>query len=206
MDGVGRYGITGAERGACGLVAVFDQFADIVWRCRQGFVQEVGGERLVEAPGTRRRVPSSAHHVPDRHQPAAVEIRRGRVVTGPLFERPSAWQTRGLGLGARPSDAAGCVRGAALGVEDAKGCEVQEGLHSGERGAEDRGVEFDGGPDGEVDKVNCGSEVSCRTLAENTGSRTGKVGRVLVDGNGVQAEDSCNNDAGNRSLASCIIT
>lgn len=115
---------------------------------------------MVEAPGTRGRMPPSADYVPERSQTGVLLSRWSSVVTGPLFQRPSVLAVRGLGLGAGTGYAAGCGRCAALGVEYAKDCEIEEGLHSGETGAEDPGAGFEGGPDAEVDEIICGGGLS----------------------------------------------
>lgn len=127
-------------------------------------------------------------------------------MTRPLFQRPPALPGRGLGFRARTRYTAECIRRAALPVKCAKDCEFEKGLHSSKRGAENPSVGFDRGPNAEVDEVICGEGVSFVTLSESLDSRTSKVSRVLMDGNGGQTENSRDNDAGRRSSASYPVT
>lgn len=94
----------------------------------------------------------------------------------PLFQGPCVFSMRGLGLGTRVSYTASYMRRAAVRVKHAKDSEFEKRLHRCETGAEDPNVHFKGGRDAETDEI------------------ISKVGRVLVDGNGVQAESSCDND------------
>ena len=127
----------------------------------------------------------------------------------PRFEGPPAFPfvryRCWLGLGARTSYATCCMRRAALGVEYTKGCEFEERLHSSETGAENSGVSFDCGPDAQVDEIICRENVSRVASVKSGVARTGKVGRVLIDGNAVQAESSSDNDTGECSSADRLV-
>lgn len=46
------------------------------------------------------------------------------------------------------------------GVKVTKESSFKEGLHCGKASADDTGVGFDSGPDGEVDEIICGGDVS----------------------------------------------
>lgn len=122
----------------------------------------------------------------------------------PLFQRPCVFSMRGLGLGTRVSYTASYMRRAAVRVKHAKNSEFEKRLHRCETGAEDPNVHFKGGRDAETDEI-IWEYVSCVTSVKFLGSLTSKVGRVLVDGNSVQAESSCDNVPGKRPSASCMI-
>ena len=74
------------------------------------------------------------------------------------------------------------VRRAVHGVKYAKDSSFKKGLHCGETGAEDPSVGFDSSPDGDVDEIICGGDVSGVTVEESPESRTGKVNRIFMDG------------------------
>lgn len=75
-----------------------------------------------------------------------------------------------------------CIRRVVHGFKYAKDSSFKKGLHRGEAGAEDPGVGFDSGPDGEVDEIICGGDVSGITVEERPDSRTAKVNRMFMDG------------------------
>lgn len=107
------------------------------------------------------------------------------MVTRPLLQRPSALSVGGLRFWARASYAAGGERCAALAVEYAEDSEVEKGLHGGKTGAEDASVDLQSGPDGGVDEVVCGRDVRYFAVEGCLGSRTGKVSRMAMNGNGI---------------------
>ena len=131
------------------------------------------------------------------------------MVARPLFEGPPAFSFERyrcwFGLWARTCYAMRWIRRAALGVEYAKGCEFEQGLHGSETGAEDSGVCFDCGPDAEVDEIICRGNVSLVASLQSGTARTGKIGRVLIYGNAIQAESSSDNDTGEHWSADGLV-
>lgn len=81
-------------------------------------------------------------------------------MTRPLFQRPPALSVRVLGFGPGASYATRCVGRAPLGVKYAEDSEFEQGLHSGETGADYPGVRLKDGPDAEPDEIICGGDVS----------------------------------------------
>ena len=78
-------------------------------------------------------------------------------------------------------DLARYIRRAVHGIKYAKDSSFKKGLRCGKAGAEDPGVCFDSGPDGEVDEIICGGDVSGITV-EIADSRTGRINRIFMDG------------------------